>query len=181
MKYEVLKIAISLLPVAFLRETLDAGQKQSKAKVWWKSAAAQAAGTGRTARPGGGERSSNSALSFSPNTCSLWFMFFPLCHLESNHGAGGLGVWGRRSQQLPSSRPSTRMAEKGRRGSDRGRRRNFLFPLDHRHPEYRSTLPLLSIHSLALQNMTISTAVTQPATAGHKCTWKREALSHLLQ
>lgn len=38
-----------------------------------------------------------------------------------------------------------------------------------------------SIHSLALQNMTITTAVTQPATAGHKCTWKGEALSHLLQ
>lgn len=45
-----------------------------------KSPVEERCGPGSRNRPGcqasHGERCSNSALSFSPNTCSLWFMFF---------------------------------------------------------------------------------------------------------
>lgn len=117
MKYEVLKIAVSLLPVAFLRETgclpktadgkgpMEECCRGSGSRVCWE-------GPGRAGAVGRGAAAAPFPFLSSP---ALYGSCFSLCHPKSNHGAGELGLLQRRSQRLPSSRPSTGMAEKSRR------------------------------------------------------------------
>lgn len=180
MKYEVLKIAISLLPVAFLRETLDVGQKQSEAKVRWKSAVAQAAGTGRASRPAMGRGAATVPFP-SPPTPALYGSCFS--SLSSSAKSWGRRAWGFGEKEPTVAKLKTQH-QNGREGKERewqGKMGSFSFPLTTGIPNTDPLSLCPASTPLHYKTWPLGTAVTEPATAGHKCTWKGEALSHLLQ